>query len=99
MIEFNENTLDDVSVPDFTSVDAEAIMKIFGWRNRNTITRQVGKMIPPPTGKRNRKWTVGQLRDWRVRIGIQANERAARLNEECVKLAARETAFEQAALP
>lgn len=90
--------LDDPSVPDFAVVDVAAIMRIFGWTGKNTITRQVGKMIPPPLQKRNRKWTVGQLRDWRNRLGIQANENAIRLREECAKLAARETALERAAL-
>lgn len=97
-IELGPGALDDPAIPDFVGVSQEQLMRIFGWTNRTTIAKNIGKRIPPSHDDGRNEWTIGQLRDWRIRRGLLANRKAERLAEECAKLASRETALEQAAL-
>lgn len=91
--------LDDPGIPDYVSLDGAAIRKIFGWSTSSAITRAIGrKEIPPSIVPNRHQWTVGQLRDWRIRRGILANREAERREAECATLASKGTFLERAAL-
>lgn len=91
--------LDDPAIPDYVGVDCAAIMKIFGWTRKETVTRAIGrKEIPPSIVPRRNRWTIGQLRDWRMRRGILTNREAERREAECATLAAKGTFLERTAL-
>lgn len=91
--------LDNPAIPDYVSVDGKAIRKIFGWATSSAIARAIGrKEIPPSIVPNRHQWTVGQLRDWRIRRGILANREAERREAECATLASKGTFLERAAL-
>lgn len=77
MTTFDTGTLDDMSVSDVISVDLENMKAILGVKSRASIYRSIDSGdIPPPARTRPLEWTIGQLRDWRLRKSLAANERA-----------------------
>lgn len=90
--------LENPEVPDAQALDTEDVQKIFGWADNTRVSKNIGTKLPPPFERRPLLWTVGQIRDWRVRRGILENRKAIRREEECAKLADEATLFEKAAL-
>lgn len=87
MIEFNENTLDDPSVPEYVRVNMDAMMSMLGVSSRSSVFRAIDrKEIPPGFGKK-KEWTIGQLREWRVMRGRMANVEAMLRQSETDKIA------------
>lgn len=69
--------LDDPAIPDAFAVGLEGIKSIIGKKSRSSIYRKIeAGDIPPPAQTHPIEWTVGQLRDWRLRKSLEANERA-----------------------
>lgn len=98
IINIGPGALDDTSIPDYVGVDAEGIMRIFGWTNRTSINKNLGKRIPPSLDCHRYEWTIGQLRDWRMKRGLLANQEADRRARECARIIEAGSMLEKAAL-
>lgn len=83
MTTFDTGTLDDMSVSDVISVDLENMKAILGVKSRASVYRSIDAgEIPAPFERRPLKWTIGQLRDWRLKRSLQANAKALAIRDK-----------------
>lgn len=71
--------IDDPAVPPYRRLYAEDVAKAFNCEVPS-LYKKVGKDLPRPAyfeGKR-KVWLVGQIRDWLLALGREANEQEGR---------------------
>lgn len=69
--------IDDPATPDYVVLDVNAMMAYLGVKTRVSVAQAVQKkVIPPSMHNGHPRWTVGQVREWRILRGRIENAKA-----------------------